>query len=94
MGQGDAHIIECEMTDRSSKDTYYEYAFVDLGTSSEKTGEVAKKIWDIIKWGVVSNVFLTHPDKDHISYLEWVNNYPIFSVINVPGKLDPPRVIR
>ena len=82
------------MTDRSSKDTYYEYAFVDLGTSSEKAEEVAKKIWKIIKKGVVSNIFLTHPDKDHISYLELVNNYPVCSIINVPGKLDPPIVIR
>ena len=82
------------MTDRSSKDTYYEYAFVDLGTSSEKAEEVAKKIWKIIKKGVVSNIFLTHPDKDHISYLELVNNYPVSSIINVPGKLDPPIVIR
>ena len=82
------------MTDRSSKDTYYEYAFVDLGTSSEKAEEVAEKIWKIIKKGVVSNIFLTHPDKDHISYLELVNNYPVFSIIDVPGKLDPPLVIR
>ena len=71
MGQGDAHIIECKMVDEKDN-TIYEYAFVDLGTSSSKTDVVEDKIWKIIGKGQVSHIFLTHPDKDHISYLETI----------------------
>ena len=77
MGQGDAHIIECEMEDKN-KNTIYEYAFVDIGTSSAKTEEVVGKFSDTIKKGPVTHVFLTHPDKDHISYAEMLQYYQIW----------------
>ena len=74
MGQGDTHIIECKMKNNDNVNTEYEYAFVDIGTSSKKTGEVVERISKKISRGKVSHIFLTHPDKDHISFLSSFKN--------------------
>ena len=62
------------MNDQNNK-VVYEYAFVDAGTSSRRDEDKAEIMYNIIKKGKVSNIFLTHPDWDHISYLLWVKNY-------------------
>merc|ERR1712061_173864 len=58
VGQGDAHIIECQNADNER-----EYAIVDIGTTSRKRDEVIRKIDGLVMKGKLSHVFLTHPDK-------------------------------
>ena len=41
VGQGDAHIIECEMSRGGQNE--YEFAIVDMGTSSIKVS--TKRVW-------------------------------------------------
>merc|ERR1712154_683619 len=73
VGQGDAHIIECQNTDNER-----EYAIVDIGTTSGKRDDVIRKIDGLVMKGKLSHVFLTHPDKDHISYLYDLYTFPSF----------------
>ena len=70
MGQGDAHVIECiaPKTGRAGYD--YDYAIVDMGTSSIKDARTVDRIKKIVEKGSVSNIFLTHPDEDHYNYFK------------------------
>ena len=79
VGQGDAHIIECKMIDNCEEK--YEYAMVDAGTTSGRKAEDLDEIGEIIMEGKVKNIFLTHPDWDHISYIPWILNREAFEVI-------------
>ena len=80
VGQGEAHIIECEMS-RNGKPEY-EYAIVDMGSSSIDRNTV-DRMNRLVKNGKVSTIFFTHPDEDHYNYLTHFVKYFNYKIPNI-----------